>query len=188
MTSFEIIVERSYKHFLVWVLHVNCGLTEPDEVLLERFNVSLTFIEKAHGGFLDMYPLIIFLGRFMYHLRVTSLRVPKYSLHFSGSTTSIIAGWVDTAIKCSKGSDLPSNVGKWRDLKFSGTWVSQISWANDLGSSNSSSNSSSVASLVQSVQLVPTSVGFGGIITPLSPRLSPRLHFHEQGILLLPSR
>jgi hypothetical protein len=92
MTSFEIIVERSYKHFLVRVLHVNCGLTEPDEVLLERFNVSLTFIEKAHGGFLDMYPLIIFLGRFMYHLRVTSLRVPKYSLHFSGSATSIIAG------------------------------------------------------------------------------------------------
>jgi hypothetical protein len=52
---------------------------------------------------------------------------------------------------------LPSNVGRWGDLKFSGTWASQITWANDWGSSNSSS----FASLVQSVQLVPTSIGFG---------------------------
>jgi hypothetical protein len=73
-------------------------------------------------------------------------------------------------------------------LKFSGTWASQIAWANDRGSSNSSTNSSSVTSVVQSVQLMPTSVGFGGVITPLSPRLRPWLHFHEQGILLLPSR
>ncbi|MCI34788.1 hypothetical protein A2U01_0056009, partial [Trifolium medium] len=47
----------------------------------------------------------------MYHLRATSLKVPESSLHFKCSVAPVMAVCVPTAIKCSEGSDFPSNTG-----------------------------------------------------------------------------
>ncbi|MCI72687.1 hypothetical protein A2U01_0093950, partial [Trifolium medium] len=48
----------------------------------------------------------------MYHLKAASLRVPDKSLHFKCSFAPMIEVWVPTAIKCSRGSVFPSNVGR----------------------------------------------------------------------------
>lgn len=43
------------------------------------------------------------------------------NLHFRGSTAPIIVIWILMTIKCFKGAVLPSNVARWRSIKFSWT-------------------------------------------------------------------
>jgi hypothetical protein len=68
-------------------------------------------------------------GRFIYHRRVASLKVPDSSLNLRGSAAPIRAIWVQTAIRCSRGSVLPSNDGRFGILKFSGIGFFQSSSA-----------------------------------------------------------
>jgi hypothetical protein len=114
-------------------------------------------------------PIMELLGRFMYHLKVASLKVSDSILHLKGSDAPIRDVCIPTAIRCSKWSIFPPNEGKLGILKFSGTSVSQSSWAKGCDSSTSSSPSSSYSSLVHFRQFVLQSFGFVLLTRSLYP-------------------
>lgn len=111
----EAILKCSHEYFLIWVDNFDRRLNEADKVPPHKFRGILMNVEKESRD------------KFIYYLRITSLKVSGRSLHFKESGVPIIVICALMEAACSYVLPRPSNLANEENLKFSGMGVVHIS-------------------------------------------------------------